>query len=368
MKNLIEADQGSQPYSYPRGLPSLREPIPAHSLDQVVQSLAYRKDLDATLPVIPHWAEKAMDQATRSTRLAFEEHNPTTLLAIHRSLKTLYDLHLFPQSVGSENQHNPFLGQIRQTAENGWMAFEQRRSIIDLDSIPQEKTEFSQYFQNFVFSHPAANHRLYTFLEQEASIKDVTRFFLSEYPLNVRFFDIVTLAALGTDSGIRQEVSKNLWDESGRGIESRAHTTLFKVLVDLLGANYEEDQLVEEMGWEALAGYNLFLYLGLHRKNYYRFVGCLAATELIDPPQYSKFLSGCGRLCLDSLTDLTYYREHVEVDIKHGSGWIDNVMLPILDSHENAPYQILLGAEMRLNTAKDYYDAMYLKLRSGAWI
>lgn len=333
--------------------------IITHPFDQVVQSLAHQTDLEGFLLPTPPWVDKVLDLTARSTSLAFERRDPSALLAVHRSLKTLYDLHLFPQSIGSENQYNPFLGGVRKIVEDSWMDFEGKRITIDPEGIPHDKKEFAEYFQNMVLSHPAANNRLYSFLQNQASIEQMTKFLLTEYALNVRFFDIIVLSALGTEGGIRREVSENLWDESGTGVEEKAHTRMFKHLLDTLGVIYQEDELVDQLGWQELAGYNLFLNLGLHRKDYYRFVGCLGATELLDPPNYTKLMLGCRRLDLDQAGDFTYYTEHIDVDIKHGSGWIDNVMLPLLDASEDAAYQFLSGAEMRLNTCHDYYESMY---------
>lgn len=356
LKELLIPKSSETPLTQTSGLT-----IITHPLDQVVHSLAHQTDLEGFLLPTPTWVGKVLDLTARSTSLAFGRHDPKALLAVHRSLKTLYDLHLFPQSVGSKNQYNPFLGGIRKIAEDGWMDFEEGRMTVDPEAIPHDKQEFADYFRNMVLSHPAANHRLYNFLQDQASVEQVTKFLLTEYALNIRFFDIIVLAALGTEGGIRREVSQNLWDESGTGMEEKAHTRLFKHLLETLGIVYSEDGLVDQLGWQGLAGYNLFLNLGLSRKNYYRFVGCLGATELLDPPNYTKFMSGCRRLGLDQAGDFTYYTEHIEVDVKHGSGWIDNVMLSLLDTSEDTAFQFLSGAEMRLNTCHDYYESMYSK-------
>ncbi|MBI2335082.1 hypothetical protein HYU96_04790 [Candidatus Daviesbacteria bacterium] len=153
--------------------------------------------------LIPSWINPVLDLATQSTRLAFEEQNKTALLAVHRSLKTLYDLHLFPNVPGSVNQHNPFLGFVRRTIEDRWMVFEEQRIKVDPEDVPRNKKGFASYFQDIVMSHPAANNRLYEFLQHKATKDHVTKFLLTEYPLNVRFFDIIVLSALGVEQAKR---------------------------------------------------------------------------------------------------------------------------------------------------------------------
>lgn len=332
-------------------------------LDQTVRSLTSQKGLESSLTSIPSWAGVLLDQANHLTQLAFEEHDPSALLSVHRSLKDIYGMHISASPEASLNQYNPFLEQVRQIIEAGWMESEVKRGMVDPDDIPDQMDQFSDFFKDVVFSHKAMNHPLYDFLETQASEGQVREFFQSEYALNVRFFDIIVLAALGTKEGVRREVSENLWDESGNGSETRAHTFLYEHLLDQLGITHGDGSLVDQMGWQALAGHNLFLHLGLNRSNYHRFVGCLGATELMDPSSYTKFMAGCRRLGLDTIADLAYYTEHIGVDVKHGNGWIDNVMLPMLDS-KKAAYEFLLGAQMRLNTSNDYYQALYSRLQT----
>lgn len=340
-----------------------RELLGVQTLDLAVKHLALRQDLESSFSPTPEWVAPVLDFALETTQLAFGEQDQSALLAAHRSLKTLYDLHLFPSAYGSRNQHNPYLGFVRQVLEDGWIGFEEQRSAVNPEGIPADKKGFASYFQAMVMAHPAAHNRLYDFLQTEATEDQVRKFLLTEQPLNVRFFDVIVLSALGTEGGVRREVSENLWDESGEGKSEKAHTKLFADLLDTLGVDYREQDLVDQLDWQALAGYNLFLNLGLHRGSYYRFVGCLGATELLDPPNYTKFMSGCNRLGIDRQGDFTYYNEHIIVDIKHGSGWVDNVIVPLLDSTEDAAYQFLMGANMRLNTTHDYYEALYFKLK-----
>jgi len=339
--------------------------IEPEQLNRVVKKLVTTNNLESSVQVTPPWANQVIDQAARSTILAFEQKSPTDLLAVHRTLKTLYDIHLFPNTPGAQNQYNPYLGEVRKTIEDGWMSSEAKRSSLNTQAIPTGKPEFADYFQKWVLSHPAANHKVYDYLEKKATTADMHTFFRDEQPLDVRFFDIVVMAAIGSDGSVRQEVSQNMWDESGGGEQAAAHTTLYRTLLTKLGINKSDAEFSDDMGIEALAGYNLFQYLGQNRGKYNESVGALGATELLDPPLYSKFMKGARRLGLDRATDLTYYSEHISIDVFHGDGWINRVMLPVMDQSPTATTEFMRGAEMRLHTAGDYYDAMERKLIQG---
>ncbi len=87
----------------------------------------------------------------------------------------------------------------------------------------------------------------------------------------------------------------------------------------------------------------------------------MAATELLDPPQYSKLIQGCRRV---GLPVPEYYSEHVEIDVVHGSGWLDNVIAPLARSNPRAARHILEGVALRLESCRDYYDTLLRKLQS----
>lgn len=75
-----------------------------------------------------------------------------------------------------------------------------------------------------------------------------------------------------------------------------------------------------------LAGYNAFMLGGVNRQHYYKSLGVMAMTELLDPPQYEKLVAGCRRIGL-SERDVHYYAEHITVDIGHADGWLNNVII-----------------------------------------
>ena len=104
------------------------------------------------------------------------------------------------------------------------------------------------------------------------------------------------------------------------------------------------------------------MYLALHRRNYFKSVGCLGVAEMMDPAQYEKIVRGCYRVGLQDDRQLAYYVDHVEIDKGHGDGWFDNVMRPLIRRYPEAAFDIASGAVMRLNTGADYYDALLEKL------
>ena len=327
-----------------------------------VSALAAKPNLDSSVRTTPAWANSLMDQASEIAQRGFQENHRPALKEAHQTLRVLYDQHLFPNSSRAANQYNPYLLETRHILEDAWMSKEAERST--LQPVPSTVTPdaFPTYFEEYVVTHPASAHPLYDHLAYKATKRDMLTFFHSEQPLDVRFFDIVVLSALGTDGVPRAEVAQNIYDEAGHGQVEKAHTTLYRTLLNELGFNKTDAQFAGEMDVEALAGYNLFQYLGQHRDKYNEFVGAMGVTELFDPPLYTKFMRGAKRLGLDSATDLSYYTEHISVDVAHGDGWMNRVMLPALEKTPDQADSFMRGAELRIHTATDYYDAMYAKL------
>lgn len=102
---------------------------------------------------------------------------------------------------------------------------------------------------------------------------------------------------------------------------------------------------------------------GVNRQHYYKSLGVMAMTELLDPPQYEKLVAGCRRIGLTD-RDVLYYAEHITVDIGHADGWLNNVIVPIGKKHPAAMEEVYFGAALRLQTCNDYYDGLLAALQS----
>ena len=115
--------------------------------------------------------------------------------------------------------------------------------------------------------------------------------------------------------------------------------------------------------WQGLAGYNAFMLGGVNRQHYYKSLGVMAMTELLDPPQYENWWRAVGGLGFPSATCITM-PEHITVDIGRADGWLNNVIVPIGKKHPAAMEEVFFGAALRLQTCNDYYDCLLAALQS----
>lgn len=333
-----------------------------------LQNLITRPDLEEYFAATPQAVSKLMEAGNALVDRAYGKNEPGALLQVHRALYLLYEDNLRPAGRSiAFNQFNPQIIALRNTLERRWEAFERRRVAVDIDAIPRDRKEFRTFFTNMCAHHPMVGHHLFDFLVDDASREDLVSFFLSDAAVIVRFCDLVVLSMVGVEDEIRPELAENFWDEMGQGRYQERHVKLYRDLLEYAGVNLPDgslasDQFTDHLHWQGYAGYNLYLFLCLHRKNQFRSLGALGAAEMMDPDQYTKVLAGCRRVGLEDNDKLAYYAGHAEMDIAHGDGWCDNVLLPLVEKYPDRRGEIVEGALMRMNITLDYYDDLFQRL------
>lgn len=310
----------------------------------------------------PELTEYILTQCKKNINQAWgNERDPFSQYQIQQALFSIYQTALSePLSNESRNQFNLIILTIKKHIEQGWLQFEEQRNV----PLPEinSASDFCDQLKALWASHRSATHPLYDYLVEEASLSQLHHFFKSDSALNLVFFDLIAMAMVGSRQEVRGELSRNMWDESGMGSDSHTHTTLYRDLLQRNAIEAVSDDYAHLLTWQGLAGYNLFLLSGLNRQHYYKLIGALAMTELLDPSQYEKLVSAGKRLGLTD-RDLHYYSEHISVDVVHADGWLNNVIQPITEKTPKAMREIWLGANLRLNTVNDYYDHLLAQLK-----
>lgn len=335
--------------------------------DHVRECLA-RPDLEAYFDAAPDEAHALLRQGLAIADRAYSDHNPDALFQLHKTLYLLYEDNLRPSGRSvAFNQYNPQLITLRNTLERRWEAFETGRAELSAEDVPADPDGFRAYFKSLCADHTMVGHHLFDFLLERATRDHLIGFFLSDAAVIVRFCDLVVLSMVGIEDEIRPELADNFWDEMGRGSYQERHVDLYRNLLEYVGVNLPGDTLAAEhfhghLNWQGLAGYNLYLFLCLHRKNQFRSLGALGAAEMMDPEQYSKVLTACRRVGLEDEDKLAYYSGHAEMDIAHGDGWLENVLLPLVQKYPDRRHEIVQGALMRMNVTQDYYDDLHDQL------
>ncbi|KAA9000749.1 iron-containing redox enzyme family protein [Affinibrenneria salicis] len=332
------------------------------AIDQVVSQLINKPDLSSWLAGNPQAAQQLMTLTRSTVRDAWHDNNRRSQRAAQQALFTLYQCHLAePLSAASRNQYAPALTDVRQMIEQAWLDAEKRR--YGRYRHTPDAARFTVQLRELWSSHPSSHHPLFDFLARQANEKQIYYFFKSDSALNLLFFDLVAMSLVGSKPETRGEISRNLWDEIGEGSNEFTHVNLYKDLLSRRGIALPQDHYAHLYDWQGLAGYNAFMLGAVNRQHYYKFIGVLAMTELLDPSQYEKLVSGCKRIGLNH-RDVHYYSEHIEIDVVHADGWLNNVIAPIVQENPAAMDEIYFGAALRLQTCGDYYDHLLAKLHS----
>lgn len=295
---------------------------------------------------------------------ALAEANEEALYQFHHALFLLYELHVSEPGVRrNANQFDVLLTHLKNRLESFWLDHERERllpaeSVITVENLVDALKEIWR-------KHPAAKHELFDYLERDASLSQLRTFFRSDSALNIRFFDLIVMAMVGSVPEAREELSKNFWDEAGRGDACRSHVALFRKLLDSVGIDQAEDDHAGTLTWQGLAGYNLFMLAAINRKYYFMSLGIMSMTELLDPSQYERLVNGCRRVGMGVNGELEYYEEHVTIDVVHGEGWLKNVITPIVERNPEAASDIILGASLRLKTCLAYYDTLLSHVKAA---
>lgn len=281
---------------------------------------------------------------------------------LYHALFLIYQLHLaYPLSSLAKKQHDSYIVNIKNAIEKAWLNHEFKNLAIPKEI--EESNNISDHLKKLWLSHKASHHPLFDFLEKDAKQEHLYYFFKSDSALNLIFFDLVAYSLIGAQPETRGTISENLWDEIGHGDNVFTHVNLYKDVLSRQNIKLPDNHYIDLYNIDALAGHNAFMIGCVNRQHYYKLLGVMAMTEVLDPPQYEKLVNGCNRLGLID-RDVKYYNEHITIDIKHGDDWLYQVIDTISEKKPESRKEFYLGCMLRLNTAERYYDQLLQKLLS----
>ena len=244
------------------------------SLYQVVMGLKRLPfDLDPTLETNPELRDILVNRVDTVSDRALNGEQPDARLDFHRTLRELLKL----RTVKHTNRHelSYHLNALTTRMTKSWL--EQQMQSIELGDVPRfSAAAFQTWFTNTINSHPASDHPLYRYLEEQAGIQEFKYFVAQERTVDADFADFIALTQIGAGFGPKLQMAHNYWEEMGSGDLNRAHAQMFNQVLSALDIVNEDES---DLSWASLACGNLYFILSLHRCYYYMRVGCLAATE-----------------------------------------------------------------------------------------
>lgn len=288
--------------------------------------------------------------------LAFKQQNNHYLKTIHFYLNSHYYNLFLNRDYVCAMEPNEW-AQFKYI-ESTWMTHEindclnRYHCALKIDTVAT--------IQQIVKDHYAYQHPLFDYLEHKATFSDFKKFFENDAVLNVEFFDYLALSLPATSDQTKREIMRMLMARCGYGEIRKDHSNQFLSLLNAFNIDYQRDKMIPNLSWEGLAGINLFSYLSQYGFNKMKYFGLLAATQIVDPPHYTKIINGLTRIGNQEWTPTHYFKEH-NVFAKQNSShhWIKKIVLKEL---MHRPYQTIdfwIGLYLRLDFMQRYYDSLY---------
>lgn len=340
-------------------------PEEAHTLSQQVSYLL--SDTHQALPEAEAIFKLLHRNLPKIINSAFIDGESEALLEVHKTLYTIYEVSLsHPLSPVCIHEHSSWLLKIRHQLETAWLNYELSSIQKQLPSCSQaqDKKLLCDWFIEQAHRENDIDKCVLNFLQNQASVEQFNLFILSDATLNHRFCDALVLAQLYFSDTVKAEIARNLWDEYGHGVPEKSHASQFRRMLAELNLQQPSTPIWED--WRPYAGYNLYFGFALNRQHYFKGIGSLAMPEIFDPNRNRAIAIGLERLYPDAQIKCEYFYHHIEVDEKHGLGWLNNVISPIVEMHPEAGIELAIGGALRMEAMRRYNEYLAVRLGLGA--
>ncbi len=289
---------------------------------------------------------------------AFLEGCSEQLGEFHTTLYTLLSTHSAqPHSWGAHNHVSRVAFEIRKALWERYLGHELGRlATLDVDPVPEDPENLVEYLREINAFHEASHHPLFAYLRDAAPLSHVKTFFFQEGMVDARFDDLIALAQVGFDGSVKDEYAENFADEMGHGDPDRVHANLFRATRDYI-LDYGPSSILASPFAETLACSNMQLGMALDRRHVWRLAGYLTAFELNAPSRCQQLVHACERLGMER-RGLGYLTEHIDADVGHTEGLFEEVIRPLAAVDRRAPLELVQGFLLRLQTSRDYCDAI----------
>jgi hypothetical protein len=268
-----------------------------------------------------------------------------TLLAVH-------DLHTAPleRLGGTERlQHHPAVAALKWRLEVAFVDdLEARDAAAGWWRLPSDAVGAMR-----ALGRQGLVPDVYRWLAEDASYDEAVAFLALEGGPDGGFDDLVAACQIGLEGEPKLELARNYWDEMGNGAPDRVHTELHRKLAVALDLPRvaRQDQPVEALARAALGS-----LLATNRWLQPEMVGALGLLELQAGPRCRKVVAALHRLDAPEGA-FDFYREHAEVDPRHGKDWVDKAVGPLARDPRWAAGMVR-GARWRSLVNAAFFDAM----------
>lgn len=321
----------------------------AHELSSAIEATIGNSGSQVAQDSSPEVEAEARARAVRLAQAAFSCRDPVALNLCHRILYNLLRARIGLYRPDGDRLIMPFA--VEQILLTEFLNSETQR--IDIPDMPVDPDKIVDWWDRVLEPYIECPHPLFGFLERDASPGQFRAFLLHDLGVHVPFDDVLASLVIGTQGGIRAEILTNLSDELGVAGNEQTHMMMATDMANALGIHIGLGSTI----WEALACANSLIAYGIYRSLFPEAVGYLGCLEALTPARFRMLGLGGERTGI-AHERLRYYFEHVEVDDDHSSGWLRNVIVPLVKSDERNALRIRRGVGHRLKVSEQFWDAI----------
>jgi hypothetical protein len=298
------------------------------------------------------------DKCRRLGDEAYSDQNMNSLEELHQSLALIYD-HDFS---GADIEHVdidklPIFRDVASVLEESMLGYERSQiTTAELSSYPEQGDEYVTWLKKMISDHDSKVHPMFDhYIAESATASDLALFLAQETSLDPRFDDILSLMQIGTQGAEKMEIANNYYDEMGNGNSEEVHTALFaKALKEL---NIDQKYINENMLLDSVIAGNLSSCLSLSRRHYYKSVGYFGVIKYLAPRRSKQVVAAWKRNNLP-LEGVLYHKLNIAKDSARATGWLNNIIAPLVNQSPEIGREIAFGAMMRLNSSERYLDLL----------
>lgn len=206
--------------------------------------------------------------------------------------------------------------------------------------------------------------KIYRWIAKEADREQLIAFLFAEGGPDATFDDLVAAGQLGLKGEAKLEMARNYWNEMGDGVSGDVHTELHTAMLANLGLPVMPDRsAMTERALERAA------LPGLLASNHWlqpELLGALGMVELQAGPRCQLVIKAMTRLRLPA-ESMRFYQVHCDIDPKHGTDWLSQVIRPTLRKHPAWHYRVIRGARWRLALNDEFLAELHERLVTGSY-
>ncbi len=228
------------------------------------------------------------------------------------------------------------------------------------------KQDLLTQMKQIIKDNAGIKHSLFDLIETDVNLESIKKFLILETIRNEVVDDEVAFLFAGVCGSMKEAVSKNLWDEVGRGDRLGWHTYWLKELVYDISS---PEELIEYRTSErpdcSITTSNIFnCFLTKFGYKYFAY-GCFMLYESWVEPHFLQILKGMERNGLSSELSTRYFVKHCEIDPFHYMDLLTAIETDMDKLSIEDLRSIVIGMRVALNAAIFQYKGIYEYLHTN---